>query len=131
LVEGEGNDAYDCALVGLSQGCGHGLAVGVLADYAGKDSYHAGTVSQGAGNEGGIGALVDFGGDDSTYAKADSQGRGGTSGAGKTGSFGLVFNAGGTDLYSIGGERSANDKQSVTRPNWGLLIDLEERVRAR
>ncbi len=131
LVEVEGDDVYVCSLVGLSQGCGHGLAVGVLADYAGKDSYHAGTISQGAGNEGGIGALVDFGGDDSIYAKADSQGRGGTSEERKTGSFGLLFNAGGTDLYSIGGERSANDKQSVTRPNWGLLLDVEEKVRAR
>lgn len=131
LVEGEGDDAYDCALVGLAQGCGHGRAVGVLADYAGKDSYHAGTVSQGAGNEGGIGVLIDFGGNDSMYAKADSQGRGGATEARKTASFGLIFNVGGTDLYSIGGERSANDKQTVTRPNWGLLMDVEDKIRVR
>jgi len=58
-----GNDRYELA-VGVGQGMGLDLAVGLLADLAGDDRYAAPTLAQGAATSNGAGILLDLGGAD-------------------------------------------------------------------
>ena len=118
LLDGEGDDVY-LADFGVAQGCGHDFGIGFLLENGGNDRYIAGAISQGAGNDNGIGVLSDNGGDDGYFLKSLGQGRGNFEPARDAGSFGFLFDTGGTDVYSQGGKN--NSLSYKTR--WGILVD--------
>ena len=94
LVDHAGNDHYQ----GGVRSCGSGLfGVGMLVDDNGADEYRADKWSIGAGFYG-AGAVLDLGtGNDVYWAADSSEGLGGPRG------FGLIFDAGGNDLYRANG----------------------------
>lgn len=119
LLDGEGDDNY-LADFGVAQGCGHDYGIGFLLDNSGNDRYIAGTLAQGAGNNSGIGVLSDNGGDDNYHLNSQGQGRGNFESERSLSSFGFLFDTGGTDLYSQGGN---NNSLSYTA-RWGILLDI-------
>ena len=58
-----GDDTYFSK--GVSQGCGHDWAVGLLVDTDGNDRYTATDLSQAAGSANGVGIQIDERGNDS------------------------------------------------------------------
>jgi hypothetical protein len=115
-----GDDHY-LARYGVSQGCGHDLAVGFLWDNSGNDRYVGGTLSQGAGNGNGFGVLSDNGGNDEYYLHDEGQGYGNTEEFRQLDSFGILFDTGGgDDRYSLGGH---NNKVNL-HTQWGIQADL-------
>ena len=99
---GEGDDQY-LADFGVSQGCGHDYAIGILIDNTGNDRYISGVIAQGAGNDNGIGVLIDNGGKDEYHIKGLGQGRGNFNRKRMLPSFGIHFDVGGdADQYSHG-----------------------------
>lgn len=120
LIDGEGDDVY-LADFGVAQGCGHDYGIGFLLDNGGNDRYIAGVIAQGAGNDNGIGVLSDNGGDDEYFLKSLGQGRGNFEPVRDAGSFGFLFDIGGTDVYSQGGKN--NSLNYNTR--WGILVDTD------
>jgi hypothetical protein len=93
----------------------------MLLDGSGNDRYISGTLSQGAGNANGIGVLSDFGGNDQYIAKDSGQGWGNLEPTTATGSFGLLFDMGGRDSYSLGGKNNTVRYQS----SWGMQLDSD------
>jgi hypothetical protein len=118
LIDGEGEDNY-LADFGVAQGCGHDYGIGFLLDNGGNDRYISGVIAQGAGNDGGIGVLSDNGGDDEYYLKSLGQGRGNFEAVRDVGSFGFLFDTGGTDVYSQGGKNNS----LMYKTQWGILLD--------
>lgn len=118
LIDGAGDDNY-LADFGVAQGCGHDYGIGFLLDNGGNDRYLAGVVAQGAGNDNGIGILSDNGGNDEYFLKNRGQGYGNFEPTRDVGSFGLLFDFGGTDNYSQGDK---NNRISY-KTRWGILID--------
>ncbi len=55
-----------------SQGRGHDLSLGFLADLTGNDRYEAANLTMGSGNATGIGILVDLAGNDDDSIPADN-----------------------------------------------------------
>ena len=123
LIDLKGDDYYDAAGKGLSQGAGF-FGVGLLVDRDGSDSYRAGAYAHGAGLFGvgiladhgsgtddyrgeyfmqgaahcGVGLLLEDGtGDERYLATTWAQGFAGTYG------YGLLFDSGGDDNYRCGG----------------------------
>ncbi len=94
LNDRAGNDRYE----GKLRACGSALlGAALLLDADGADEYRAEKWSLGAGFYG-AGALLDLGGGNDVYWAADSsEGIGGPRG------FGLLFDAGGQDLYRANG----------------------------
>jgi len=118
LIDGEGDDNY-LADFGVAQGCGHDYGIGFLLDNGGNDRYISGVIAQGAGNDNGIGVLSDNGGDDEYFLKSLGQGRGNFEPSRDVGSFGLLFDTGGTDTYSLGGKNNHLNYKT----QWGILLD--------
>ena len=118
LIDGEGDDVY-LADFGVAQGCGHDFGIGFLLDNGGNDRYIAGAIAQGAGNDNGIGVLSDNGGNDEYYLNRLGQGRGNFEPARDAGSFGFLFDTGGTDVYSLGGKNNSIEYKT----QWGILVD--------
>ena len=118
LIDGGGDDTY-LADFGVAQGCGHDYGIGFLLDNGGNDRYISGIIAQGAGNDNGIGVLSDNGGNDEYFLKNLGQGRGNFEPSRDVGSFGLLFDTGGTDTYSLGGKN--NNVNYKTQ--WGILLD--------
>jgi len=94
LVDWAGDDGYE----GTLRACGSGLmGIGVLLDYGGNDMYRGTAWGIGSAFYG-IGAVLDLGsGSDVYWAAHASEGLGGPKG------FGLLFDAGGDDLYRANG----------------------------
>jgi hypothetical protein len=120
LIDGEGDDVY-LADFGVAQGCGHDYGIGFLLDNGGNDRYIAGAIAQGAGNDNGIGVLSDNGGNDEYYLNRLGQGRGNFDAVRDAGSFGLLFDTGGTDVYSLGGKNNSINYKT----RWGILVDTD------
>jgi hypothetical protein len=120
LMDVIGDDRY-ISDFGVSQGCGHDYGIGVLLDGGGNDRYIAGTLSQGAGNANGIGVLSDYGGDDQYVANDSGQGWGNPEPTTTTGSFGLLFDTGGRDSYSLEGKNGGVNYRS----RWGIQFDSD------
>jgi len=118
LIDGEGDDVY-LADFGVAQGCGHDFGIGFLLDNGGNDRYIAGTIAQGAGNDNGIGVLSDNGGDDEYILQSLGQGRGNFEPERDLGSFGFLFDTGGTDSYSLGGKNNS----LIYKTRWGIHVD--------
>lgn len=118
LIDGEGDDNY-LADFGVAQGCGHDYGIGFLLDNGGNDRYISGVIAQGAGNDNGIGILSDNGGDDEYYLRSLGQGRGNFEPTRDLGSFGFLFDTGGTDVYSQGGKNNS----LMYKTRWGILLD--------
>lgn len=115
LVDLGGNDVYTTRagaacpdLLNLAHVC-NGLALSVLVDLAGHDTYsYAGapSVAQGAGSFGGVGILVDAAGDDRYFSLMTRVAErplyhyvdGGAQGFGQAG-YGVLLDAAGHDLY--------------------------------
>ena len=92
LVDCAGDDSY-IAYFGVSQGCGHDWAYGILEDKAGDDYYQAKWLSQGAGNDCGMGVLFDHKGDDRYVGERDVQGHGSFNQARNAGSVGIFMDS--------------------------------------
>jgi len=118
LIDGEGDDVY-FADFGVAQGCGHDYGIGFLLDNGGNDCYISGTIAQGGGNDNGIGVLSDNGGNDEYFLKSLGQGRGNFEPTRDIGSFGLLFDTGGTDKYSQGAKNNSLNYKT----QWGILLD--------
>jgi hypothetical protein len=118
IIEGEGNDIYNCDIFGqggaywyslgaivdksghdkyngyqYAQGAGIHLAVGLLKDYDGWDFYQSDGVSQGCGHDFGFGLLYDVKGNDNYSAYSLSQGAGSADG------IGMLIDESGLDGY--------------------------------
>ncbi|MGE3853934.1 MAG: hypothetical protein AB7K09_19540 [Planctomycetota bacterium] len=124
LIDEAGDDTYD-AYLGVSQGCGHDWSLGALIDNAGNDVYRAGWLSQGAGNANGIGLLFDRAGDDRYTGENDVQAWGTWDAGRDNGSYGLLIDLGGTDVYN---QQLRADGRSMffddgKRHKWGFFHD--------
>ncbi len=122
ILDHAGNDHYT-AYFGVSQACGHDIAVGIIADDAGNDKYTGGVICQGAGNDNGIGILIDRDGSDEYNARSPdySVARGGHNKTRNYGSFGLILDLGGAeDVY---GDPILTNNTVSTKTEWGILID--------
>jgi hypothetical protein len=89
-----GDDEYRAGL----RGCGAALlGIGLIVDHKGEDEYHGSKWTHGAGFYG-LGGIVDLGGNwDVYWTHCASQGIGGPRGAG------VIYDAGGNDLYRAHG----------------------------
>ncbi|MFB3789510.1 MAG: hypothetical protein ACE15F_24395 [bacterium] len=105
LIDGGGADAYS---VSQYMGCGAGtdLALGILWDEEGNDTYQARNASLGCGYTNAFGLLVDSSGDD-RYSLEDRLGAGAAFNdrpatlRGLWPTLGLFFDLGGTDAYRL------------------------------
>jgi hypothetical protein len=96
LVDGMGDDRYDCGVFG--QGGGYWFGAGFLADLGGRDEYRGIWYTQGAAAHFALGGLLDRSGDD-TYRTEINMGPG----AGHDFSLGVLFDLEGDDRYEGGG----------------------------
>lgn len=96
LVDGQGDDQYDCGVFG--QGCGYWFGAGFLVDLGGADQYHGVWYTQGASAHFAFGGLLDQSGNDQ-YCTAINMGPA----AGHDFSLGVLFDISGDDRYSGGG----------------------------
>lgn len=96
LVDGQGDDQYDCGVFG--QGCGYWFGVGFLVDLGGADQYHGIWYTQGASAHFAFGGLLDQAGNDE-YRTEINMGPA----AGHDFSLGVLFDISGDDRYSGGG----------------------------
>ncbi len=96
LVDGMGDDRYDCGVFG--QGGGYWFGAGFLVDLGGRDEYRGIWYTQGAAAHFALGGLLDRSGDD-TYRTEINMGPG----AGHDFSLGVLFDLEGDDRYEGGG----------------------------
>ncbi len=123
LIDCAGDDSY-IAYHGVSQGCGHDWAYGILEDRSGNDFYQAGCLSQGAGNDCGIGVLFDHKGNDRYVGERDVQGHGTFSPTRNEGSVGILMDLCGKDEY-ISPNGSADGKVFKKETQIGLFFDVK------
>jgi hypothetical protein len=113
-----GDDVYISH--GVSQGCGHDLAFGMLWDKSGDDNYLAQSLSQGAGSANGFGILVDEEGDDGYYVSMKNNTQGYGNPRRDYGSVGMLLDFSGTDQYNGYGK----DRTWWNTPSkWGVGVD--------
>jgi len=101
LVDGAGDDKYECGVFG--QGAGYWYGVGILADGRGQDEYRGIWYTQGSAAHFAVGVLWDGGGNDRLHAAMNM-----AMGAGHDFSLGMLYDRSGDDLYeapnlSLGG----------------------------
>lgn len=117
LWDRAGNDDYRA--VRYAQGAGVHEAVGVLRDESGNDRYALSVgVGQGMGLDLAVGTLVDAKGSDSYQADVVAQG------AATGNGFGLLFDAEGSDRWTIGAHPDSWGRARWSRrlPTSGLLV---------
>jgi hypothetical protein len=119
LVDEAGDDIYFSK--GVSQGCGHDLAGGLLWDLDGNDTYTAYDLSQGAGSANGLGILFDGTGLDRYYVKSALNTQGYGNPRREYGSIGLFLDGGGADRYDGPG---ADSTWWQVPSLWGVGIDF-------
>ena len=95
LVDGGGDDRYDCEVYG--QGTGYWYAVGMCIDKGGNDLHHAGWYSLGGSPHMGVGIFQDDDGDDRYYLKHMQ-----SLGNGRDFSIGWFEDSAGNDWYQGG-----------------------------
>ncbi len=142
LVDRRGDDTYDAEM--FAQGYGFYFGMGLLADRTGRDRYTAIRYAQGSAAHVGIGILADDAGDDSYVAGAGvAQGMGLdraigylrdgagndrydavslAQGASTANGLGVVFDAGGTDSFSLGGTGWGEAHWAGGLPGVGALL---------
>lgn len=120
LADQRGNDRYTGYV--LTQGCAHDYGVGFLLEREGEDTYTADHYSQGRGMYNALGVLIDSTGNDAYFSRQcdRSQGVGHDGGTREYGSLALLIDLAGKDQYSCG-----TDGESVQRPDFGIICDLE------
>ncbi|HEY5637426.1 MAG TPA: hypothetical protein VIS77_11055 [Burkholderiales bacterium] len=107
LVDEQGNDRYELT-VGVGQGIGLDLAVGVLSDGGGDDQYLAPALAQGAATDNGFGLLVDAGGTDAFHLEHERAGWGWAEGARDLPSIAVLLADGAARFTRAGAPVAAN-----------------------
>lgn len=98
LADGAGNDSYHATA--WSQGAGYWWAAGFLEDLAGNDTYHNGKYSLGAAAHFAVGCQVDLSGDD-MYNVGNTTAVNQYQGHARDGSIGISIDGDGDDQYHL------------------------------